>query len=268
MSENLELYNKVREVPKSAQKVISAGRLKGYIDINPMWRIKVLTEQFGMCGVGWKYEITDTTFKDCGNEEILVFVSINLYVKVDGKWSDAIPGNGGSKLVTKENSGKLYNNDEAIKMSVTDSIGAACKVLGVGANIYWDKDESKYAELKTPETKKKTETKPETKKETKKETKNETKNEIPDNQDPNEPSQEQEDKKAADLKRGIAAINKKVTELRAKKIDDKIIAKIIKDIYGKPNYMGIKDVDMAVKVYNGLKDYKVEAAPAAEKESK
>ena len=46
--ENLELYNKVREVPKDAQKAITAGRLKGFTDINPMWRIKCLTEQFGL----------------------------------------------------------------------------------------------------------------------------------------------------------------------------------------------------------------------------
>ncbi len=37
--DNLELYNKVREVPQEAQKSIAAGRLKGMTDINPMWRI-------------------------------------------------------------------------------------------------------------------------------------------------------------------------------------------------------------------------------------
>jgi hypothetical protein len=45
--ENLYIYNKVAEVPKNAQKLIGAGRLKGMTDINPMWRIKALTEQFG-----------------------------------------------------------------------------------------------------------------------------------------------------------------------------------------------------------------------------
>lgn len=38
--ENLEIYNRCREVPKEAQKAIAAGRLKGKTDINPMWRIK------------------------------------------------------------------------------------------------------------------------------------------------------------------------------------------------------------------------------------
>ena len=57
--DNLKIYNAVREVPKEAQKSIGGGRLKGMTDINPMWRIKTLTEQFGACGIGWYYEITD-----------------------------------------------------------------------------------------------------------------------------------------------------------------------------------------------------------------
>ena len=40
---NLEIYNKFSDVPVNAQKLIGAGRLKGMTDINPMWRIKVLT---------------------------------------------------------------------------------------------------------------------------------------------------------------------------------------------------------------------------------
>lgn len=51
MSENMSIYNAVRSVPNEAIKPISAGRLKGFSDINPMWRIKKLTEMFGPCGV-------------------------------------------------------------------------------------------------------------------------------------------------------------------------------------------------------------------------
>ena len=52
--ENMDLYNKFRSVPEEAKKEIGAGRLKGKTDINPMWRIRVLTEAFGPCGYGWK----------------------------------------------------------------------------------------------------------------------------------------------------------------------------------------------------------------------
>ena len=44
--DNMEIYEKVRSVPENAKRKIEAGRLKGKTDINPMWRIKTLTEQF------------------------------------------------------------------------------------------------------------------------------------------------------------------------------------------------------------------------------
>ena len=55
----MAIYNKFRSVPAEAQKTIGAGKLKGFTDINPMWRIKMLTEAFGPCGLGWYVEILD-----------------------------------------------------------------------------------------------------------------------------------------------------------------------------------------------------------------
>ena len=51
--DNLELWEKFKAVPAAAKKEISGGRLKGMTDINPTWRQKILTEQFGPCGFGW-----------------------------------------------------------------------------------------------------------------------------------------------------------------------------------------------------------------------
>lgn len=141
--ENLYIYEKTRCVPESAQKTIKAGRLKGMTDINPMWRIKVLTETFGVCGIGWKTQIVRTWLDEGANGEVTANVEILLFVKVDGAWSDGIPGVGGSRLVAKENSG-LYTDDECYKKAYTDAISVACKALGVGADVYWDKDSTKY----------------------------------------------------------------------------------------------------------------------------
>jgi hypothetical protein len=141
---NLDIYNKVRVVPPTAKKDIQAGRLKGMTDINPMWRIKVLTETFGLCGIGWKYDIVEERLEDAKVDNVIAaFVRINLYVKVDGAWSDAIPGTGGSSFVAKETKGP-YVSDECFKMALTDALSVACKALGVGADVYWDKDKTKY----------------------------------------------------------------------------------------------------------------------------
>lgn len=142
--DNLELYEKVRQVPEKAQRKIEAGRLKGMTDINPMWRIKVLTEQFGVCGVGWKPQIVRTWIDNGANGEAITNVEILLFVKIEGQWSEGIPGIGGSRLVSKENSG-LYTDDECYKKAYTDAISVACKSLGIGADVYWEKDSTKYS---------------------------------------------------------------------------------------------------------------------------
>lgn len=146
--DNLDIYNKVREVPENALKPILGGRLKGKSDINPMWRIRMLTEQFGLCGIGWKYVITKQWIEEGANSEKAAFVNIDLYIKLDGAWSDPIPGNGGSMFVAKE-SGGLYTSDECFKMATTDAISVSCKALGFGADIYWNADSTKYS--KTPQ---------------------------------------------------------------------------------------------------------------------
>lgn len=153
---NLDLYNRFSTVPKEAQKDIKAGRLKGMTDINPMWRIKMLTEQFGICGIGWKYVITDKRILEGANGVVCAFVDIDLFVKVDGVWSDAIAGTGGSTFVAKESSG-LYTSDECFKMALTDAISVACKALGMGANVYWQDGRTKY----TAQPEEKTQPKPE-----------------------------------------------------------------------------------------------------------
>ena len=139
---NLEIYNKLRSVPKEAQKKISGGRLNGMTDIKPMWRIEKLTEMFGMCGIGWKAPIKSKEIIDGANGEKIAVVDIELYVKVDGKWSDPIDGTGGSSFIAKEKNG-LYTSDECFKMAYTDAISVACKSLGMGADVYWG--DSKYA---------------------------------------------------------------------------------------------------------------------------
>lgn len=140
---NLEIYEKFRNVPKEAQKEIGAGRLKGFTDINPMWRIKQLTEQFGPCGFGWYTEIVKEEIIEGSDKQKCAFTNINLYVKVDGEWSKPIPGVGGSSFINNESKGP-YTSDECFKMAYTDALSIACKSLGMGADVYFAKDRTKY----------------------------------------------------------------------------------------------------------------------------
>lgn len=137
---NLDLYNKLKVVPAEAIKPIQAGRLKGMSDINPMWRIRTMTEHFGVCGIGWKYVITKQ-WSETHDTETKAYCNVDLFVKVDGQWSDAIQGTGGSSEATMERNG-LYVSDECYKMALTDALSVAMKALGIGADIYFEKGKS------------------------------------------------------------------------------------------------------------------------------
>lgn len=152
--DNMEIYNKLKTVPEKAQKPITGGRLKGMTDIKPMWRIEKLTETFGMCGIGWKAPITRREIIEGANGEKVAIVEIDLFVKVNGEWSDAIQGTGGSSFIANEKSG-LYTSDECFKMAYTDALSVACKSLGMGADVYWG--DSKYPTQPTAPTREKTE---------------------------------------------------------------------------------------------------------------
>lgn len=140
--DNLHIYNRVRSVPDTACRKISAGRLNGKTDINPMWRIKTLTEQFGPCGIGWYYDV-DRQWTETHGDEVAAFVNIRLYINVSGEWSKPIFGTGGSMFAEVQRSG-THVSDECYKMATTDAISVACKQLGIGADVYWDADASKY----------------------------------------------------------------------------------------------------------------------------
>lgn len=143
---NMDIYNAVSAVPNNAQKRITGGRLNGMTDINPMWRIRELTELFGPCGIGWKYKIVREWLETASTGEVAAFVDIELQYRItpDAEWSYPIPGTGGSKFVAAEKGNNLRASDECYKMALTDAISVACKALGFGANIYWAAGRTKY----------------------------------------------------------------------------------------------------------------------------
>lgn len=145
-----ERYEALRRPPEDALKPIEFGALKGKSDINPQWKYEALTEVFGLCGVGWKFEIIDQQIHQVPTGEVMIFVTVNLYVKDGDKWSDPVPGCGGDFIVKKDKNG-IRGNDEAMKMAVTDALGNACKMVGVAADIYRGRYDSKYGKYTEPE---------------------------------------------------------------------------------------------------------------------
>lgn len=164
MSDNLRFYVQGKTVPDDAQRPFKRkGGFSG-TDINSMWRIKCLTEIFGPVGFGWYTEITrreTVHYPESG--ETKVYVDISLYVRdpETGEWSKPITGTGGNDAILIRSYDKRVRdpetgrdsiesvttctaNDEVWKMAETDALGSACKKLGIGADIYWSTDRTKY----------------------------------------------------------------------------------------------------------------------------
>lgn len=140
MPENMGIYERVRSVPKEAQKQFNNGKFSG-TDINPMWRIKKLTEIFGPAGIGWWTEDVRYWLEPGSDGSVAAFCSLSLRFVLDGKTSQPVHGIGGNVFVRKNNT-----SDEAYKMAYTDALSIAAKALGVGADIWFQNDRSKYEE--------------------------------------------------------------------------------------------------------------------------
>ena len=48
------------------------------------------------------------------------------------------------EYVIAQEKGGLHVSDECYKMALTDAISVACKSLGMGADVYWSNDNTKY----------------------------------------------------------------------------------------------------------------------------
>jgi DNA-directed RNA polymerase subunit RPC12/RpoP len=141
--DNMKIYEAGRAVPPEAQKSFNNGKFSG-TDINPMWRIKKMTELFGPCGIGWYYEVLSERCEEHGDNDTIAIVDLNLYIKVDGEWSKPIYGTGGNVIKRMNKYQKIDVSDEGYKMALTDALSVACKALGIGADIYFGKDKTKY----------------------------------------------------------------------------------------------------------------------------
>jgi len=130
-----ESYEKMRHPPESVLREIKGGRLNGKTDINPQWRYEIMDAVFGACGIGWKYEIVRLWTEPAPAGQVMCFSEIKVYTKTGDKWSDAIPGIGGSMLIEQESKG-VHVSDEGFKMATTDALSVALKMLGVAADIY------------------------------------------------------------------------------------------------------------------------------------
>jgi hypothetical protein len=140
--DNLELWNTLKRTdPKATKPFQRAGGLRGN-QVDPAWRLQMMTEVFGPVGKGWGYEQLEWTIA-----ERMIFICCRVWYidSVTGEKHFTGPQWGGTELVRKNRDGSERPDDESFKMSITDAIGKCMLQIGLAADIYLGLfDDSKY----------------------------------------------------------------------------------------------------------------------------
>jgi len=136
MSENLTLWNALKETPPEYLKAFNRpGGFRG-TSVDPTYRIMKLTQAFGPCGVGWRFVQEDNWMVDI-NGSMVAFVRGHLEYKMNGEWVWTSSHTGGTVCDRTP--------DEAYKMSETDACGKCCLDIGIAADVYLkEHDGDKY----------------------------------------------------------------------------------------------------------------------------
>ena len=144
----MEIWNALSKTdPKHTKQFKRAGGFSGTA-MKPIWIVKRMTEQFGVCGQGWginrpEFQVEHTP------DESLVYCSVSIW---HGDKANEIWGVGGDKVRTTRKSGDVFVDDEAFKKAFTDAVNNALKYLGVGADIHMGQfEDNKYVQEVTNE---------------------------------------------------------------------------------------------------------------------
>lgn len=137
---NTDLWDKLGKTDPEHTKAFSrAGGFRGTA-IKPMASYRLMTEEYGACGIGWG--VNEPTFQVVpAGDEILVFCTVSIW---HGTKEQTVFGVGGDKVVVKYSTG-LKSDDEAFKKAFTDAVTNALKLIGVGADVHMGLfDDNKY----------------------------------------------------------------------------------------------------------------------------
>lgn len=143
MSENLKLWDSVFKTPVEETKPITGKAYKGNSP-DPYYLIRKATEVFGPCGIGWGFKVVSEYFIDGLGGTKLHVAHVAVWYVWEGKRGE-VEHMGGTVACYTTSSGKVINDEDAPKKSVTDALTKALSLIGFAGDIYTGLyDDSKY----------------------------------------------------------------------------------------------------------------------------
>ena len=148
INENMEFWQSVKKTDPKRVKPITGKPYQGNSP-QPYYLVERMTEQFGMCGIGWGINIISERMERLTETDVLHIAVIELwYIHCDKRGS--ISQIGQTKACYLTNANKMMIDEDAPKKSVTDAMTKCMSYLGFAGDIFsglWD--DSKYVnELK------------------------------------------------------------------------------------------------------------------------
>lgn len=144
---NKEFWDRVKKTDPKRVKAITGKPYKGNSP-QPYYLVERMTEEFGMCGIGWGINILNERMERLTDTDVLHVAVVELWYKLDGT-TGSITQVGQTKAAYKTREGSMMVDEDAPKKSVTDALTKCMSYLGFAGDIFsgqWD--DSKYvAEL-------------------------------------------------------------------------------------------------------------------------
>lgn len=141
-SDNTVIWNSWASTePQYLKSFKKTGGFSG-LSIDPVYRIRSLTERFGPCGIGWGF-VQEDQWSDGGSGAYVVYVRGHLWYMHEGERVQTMSHTGGTICDRAP--------DEAYKMAETDALGKCCLDLGMAADVYMGvHDSDKYQDDRPP----------------------------------------------------------------------------------------------------------------------
>jgi len=149
-TDNRAFWDRVMKTDPRRVKPITGKQYKGNSP-QPYYLVERMTEEFGMCGIGWGLNILSERMERMTDTDVLHVALIELWYR-KGDQVGKIQQVGQTKAAYKSSKGAMIVDEDAPKKSVTDAMTKCMSYLGFSGDIFsghWD--DSKYVQAITEE---------------------------------------------------------------------------------------------------------------------
>lgn len=147
---NRDFWDKVQKTDPHRVKAITGKQYKGNSP-QPYYLVERMTEEFGMCGIGWGLHIVSERMERLTDTDVLHIAHVELWY-MRGETRGSIQQVGQTKAAYKSNKGTMVVDEDAPKKSVTDAMTKCMSYLGFSGDIFSGRwDDSKYVQALTQE---------------------------------------------------------------------------------------------------------------------